>query len=35
MNLGFWWSFWLAVPLTFAATWSATIFLRSIGVKID
>jgi hypothetical protein len=35
LGLDFWWSFGLAVVLAFASTWGFTVFLRSVGVKID
>jgi hypothetical protein len=35
LKLPFWWSFGIAVVITFASTWGFTVLLRSIGVKID
>ncbi len=34
LKLPFWWSFSLAVILTFASTWGFTVLLRSMGVKL-
>jgi hypothetical protein len=34
LGLPFWWSFGVAVTLTFASTWGFTILLRSFGVKL-
>jgi hypothetical protein len=34
LRLPFWWSFGLAVTLTFASTWGFTMLLRSFGVKL-
>jgi hypothetical protein len=34
LKLPFWWSFGLAVALTFASTWGFTVLLRSFGVKL-
>ena len=34
LKLPFWWSFGIAVVLTFASTWGFTILLRSLGVKL-
>jgi hypothetical protein len=34
LGLPFWWSFGLAVVITFAATWGAIVLMKSLGMKV-